>query len=134
MPAVFVHGVPDTQRVWHAATSRLNDERAAAVIAEAHRLVPGKPIRSVINSHHHFDHSGGLRAFAAAGIGVITHESNRAFFESAPMAPAAMTPDRQQSARRRVPVEGVHDKRVLIDGARTVESHQWRGTRTPTAC
>jgi len=24
MPAVFVHGVPDTQRVWHAVASRLN--------------------------------------------------------------------------------------------------------------
>ena len=89
----------------------LNDERATAVIAEARRLVPGKPIRAVINSHHHFDHAGGLRAFAAEGIGVITHETNRAFFETALVAPATMTPDRQQAARRKVAVEGVRDKR-----------------------
>lgn len=106
----------------------LNDQRATAVIAEARRLVPGKPIRVVINTHHHFDHAGGLRAFAAEGIEVITHETNRAFFETALVAPAAMTPDRQQAVRRQVVVEGVRDKRVLTDGARSVEIHHMAGS------
>ncbi len=105
----------------------LNDERAIAVLGEARRLVPAKPIRYVINSHHHFDHSGGLRAFAAEGIAVITHETTRAFFEGALAVPATMTPDRQQSARKKVPVEGVRDKRVLTDALCTVEIHHMAG-------
>ena len=45
----------------------LYDGRALAVIAAANKLVPGKTVKTVIDSHHHFDHAGGLRAAAGAG-------------------------------------------------------------------
>src|SRR5258705_9955321 len=53
-----------------------NDERADAVIAEAKRLIPNKPIRYVVNTHQHFDHSGGLRAFVAEGATIVTHDAH----------------------------------------------------------
>ena len=99
----------------------INDERATAVIGEVKRLVPGKPIRYVVNSHHHFDHTGGIRAFAAEGATVVTHEVNRPFLERALAAPATVTPDRLARAPRQASVEGVRDKLVLTDGRRTVE-------------
>jgi glyoxylase-like metal-dependent hydrolase (beta-lactamase superfamily II) len=105
----------------------LNDERALAVIAEARTLVAGKPIRYVVASHHHFDHSGGLRAFAAEGATVITHESNRTFFEGSLAAPATVAPDHMAKASRKPVVEGVRDRRVLSDGSRTVELHHIAG-------
>ena len=44
-----------------------NDERAIAVIAEVKKLAPTKPIKYVVNSHHHFDHSGRTRGIRGRG-------------------------------------------------------------------
>src|SRR5207247_580308 len=50
----------------------LSEARSDYVIAETHRLVPNKPIRYLVNTHQHFDHSGGVRTFAAEGATIIT--------------------------------------------------------------
>jgi hypothetical protein len=56
------------------------DQRSMAVIAEVKKLVPNKPIKYLVNSHHHFDHSGGVRAYAAEGATIVTHELNRPLY------------------------------------------------------
>ena len=99
----------------------LNDERALAVIAETRALVPNKPIRYLVVSHHHFDHSGGVRAFAGEGVTLVTHDLGRPFFERVIAAPATVSPDHLAKSGRKAAVEGVRDRRVLTDGTRTVE-------------
>ena len=49
-------------------------------------MIPNKPIRFVVNTHVHFDHSGGLHA-CRRGATVVTHQANVAFYEKAWAAP-----------------------------------------------
>ncbi len=105
----------------------LNDERTLAVLAEARSLLPGKPIRFVVNSHHHFDHAGGVRAAGAQPVTIVTHDVNRAFVDGILSAPASVAPDHLARSGRKATVEGVRDRRVLTDGARTVEIHHIAG-------
>ena len=58
-----------------------SEARGKAVIAEAKRAIPNKPIRYLVNTHPHFDHASGLAPFAADGATIITHENNKAYLE-----------------------------------------------------
>ena len=104
-----------------------NDARATAVIAEVKKTVPNKPIKYVVNTHHHFDHAGGLGPFVAEGAIVITHDVNKAFFEQSLAAPRTVQPDKLAQSGKKATVEGMQDKRVLSDGTRTVELYLIQG-------
>lgn len=104
-----------------------NDARSHAVMAEARRLVPNKPIRYLVNTHAHFDHSGGVRAFAAEGVTIITHEINKPFFERVLTLPHRINPDSLAKSNRRAGVEGFGARRVLADARNTLELHHIRG-------
>ncbi|MBX3586478.1 MAG: MBL fold metallo-hydrolase [Ramlibacter sp.] len=101
--------------------SPLYDGRAEAVLAEVRRLAPGKELRYVINSHHHFDHSGGLRAAAAQGATLITSEQARLWFERVLANPNAIKPDALALSGKKVALLGVNGQRSLSDGERTLD-------------
>ncbi|MEJ8835069.1 MBL fold metallo-hydrolase [Ramlibacter sp. AN1133] len=101
--------------------SPLYDGRAQAVLAEARRLVPNKPIRYVVNSHHHFDHAGGLRTAAGNGATLVVSEQARPWYERAFATPNAIRPDVLQQSGRRPTLTGVNGSRTFSDGTRTVE-------------
>jgi hypothetical protein len=101
----------------------LNEARSLAVIAEIKRLVPNKPIRYAINTHHHFDHSGGLRTYVAEGATVITHEGNKAFYEWAWKQPRTMEPDKLAENPKDATFITFKNKYVLTDGSRSAEVH-----------
>jgi glyoxylase-like metal-dependent hydrolase (beta-lactamase superfamily II) len=70
-----------------------SEARAKAVIEKARSLAFGKPLTEVIISHHHFDHSAGLRTAAAEGLAVITQHENLAFFKDLIARPHTLVPD-----------------------------------------
>src|SRR5438093_6020566 len=104
-----------------------HEVRSAAVVAKAKELRPNKPIKYVINTHHHFDHSGGIRTAIAEGATIITHEGNKAFIEAMASRPHTMTPDALSNSPKSAVVETVSDKRVLKDSTRTVEIYHMAG-------
>ncbi|HXD20947.1 MAG TPA: MBL fold metallo-hydrolase [Vicinamibacterales bacterium] len=104
--------------------SSVTEGRALANIAEAHRLVPGKPIRYHVNSHHHSDHSAGLRAFVAEGSTIVTHEMNRKFYDEVVLkAPHTLEPDTLTKTPKKAAFVYVKDKGkyVITDGTRSLE-------------
>jgi glyoxylase-like metal-dependent hydrolase (beta-lactamase superfamily II) len=105
-----------------------NEARAQAIIAETKRVIPNKPIRYGVISHHHFDHTSGLPAVVAEGITIVTPEVNKAFLERALGAPRTLAPDSQSKSGRKPVVEGfTGDRRVFQDATRTFEVHVIKG-------
>jgi len=101
--------------------SPLNDERALAVIAEAKKLVPNKPIKYLVNTHNHFDHLGGVRAFVPEGATIITNAMNKAYYQKIFNAPHTLAPDRLSQNPKKATFITVKDKYVLSDGGREID-------------
>jgi glyoxylase-like metal-dependent hydrolase (beta-lactamase superfamily II) len=104
-----------------------NEARGLAIIAEAKRVIPNKPVRYAVISHHHADHTSGIAAPVAEGATLVMHESNKAYFERALSAPRTLAPDVMSKSGRKPVIETVGDKRVFSDSTRTVELHLVKG-------
>ena len=104
-----------------------NEARGLAVIAAAKAAIPGKPIRFVVNTHPHFDHSGGLAPFVAEGATILTHDNNKDFLEKGLNSTRALVGDSLAKANRKAKVDGVGDRRVLRGGSQVIELHYVKG-------
>jgi glyoxylase-like metal-dependent hydrolase (beta-lactamase superfamily II) len=114
----------------------LNEARSVAVIAEVRKLIPNKPISYVVNTHHHFDHSGGLRAYVhEEGSAIITYRGNRDFYGQELFSltnQRTLEPDRlslypPEEAAEGYRFETVIEKHTLSDGTRTMDVHHIQG-------
>jgi glyoxylase-like metal-dependent hydrolase (beta-lactamase superfamily II) len=105
-----------------------NDTRALAVIAKAKELRPDKPLRLVINTHHHFDHSGGIRAAVSEGLTVITQKANATFYQDAISRSHSIGPDALAKNPKPLKIETVDDEMTLKDAAMTVNLYRIAGS------
>lgn len=106
-----------------------NDARSLAAIAQARALRPAKPISLLINTHHHFDHSGGVRAAISQGLTVMTHAGNRDFYEKVAY-PRRHSVQQDAQAQNPKPLRliTVNDKHVIADSVRVIEVYPVTGS------
>ena len=105
-----------------------NETRSDLVIAETKKLIANKPIRMVVNTHLHFDHSGGLRRYVDEDATIVTHAANTAFYEKAWAGPRMLSPDRLAKSNKKPAFQSVSGSSTLRgSNNRTIELHVLQG-------
>jgi metallo-beta-lactamase superfamily protein len=100
-----------------------NPERVRAVWARAKELRPSKPITQLIVTHHHFDHTGGVREAVALGVNeIITHQYNVNFITELLKRPHKINPDAlaKMGTFKMPKITAIGDSGVVKDSAMTV--------------
>lgn len=98
----------------------LYEAASAAVIKDIKTRFPGKPIKYIVSTHFHYDHSGGTRTYAAEGAQVIVPQEAVSFYRSMLASPHTLRPDALARNPKQVLVTGVGDRLSVTEGARTV--------------
>lgn len=101
----------------------LNSENGTRIIAEAHKLYPGKPIRYFAYSHHHPHYLGGVRSFIHHGATILSQDSNLHYLQFIAGNPHTMKPDSLQLQPKPLKTELYTDKKEITDGAYTMQIH-----------
>ena len=90
------------------------------VIKAAKEKYPGKPVKYLVLTHHHMDHTGGVRAYAAEGATIVVGQGSGAYFRKYLAAPFTLNPDLSSRDLSRTPVMEIADRQVFSDGKREV--------------
>ena len=100
-----------------------NEERTLAVLAKARDLRPNKPVTTLLVTHHHNDHTSGVRTAVAEGVTeIVTHKSNVAYINEVLKRPHTINPDRlaKKPSVKPVKVIAIDDEGVVKDNAMTI--------------
>jgi glyoxylase-like metal-dependent hydrolase (beta-lactamase superfamily II) len=91
------------------------------VIDAAKAKYPGKPIKYLILSHQHMDHTGGMRTYVAEGADVIVPAPDKAYFEKDVKAPRTIVPDDLQKKPRTPAITEVKDEMTIKDDTTQIQ-------------
>jgi glyoxylase-like metal-dependent hydrolase (beta-lactamase superfamily II) len=80
----------------------------------------GKPVKYLVLTHHHMDHSSGTRLYTAQGATLVVGAGNAPFFRSSFSAPHRTNPVVVQGSIADARITEVADRLVLTDGKREV--------------
>jgi glyoxylase-like metal-dependent hydrolase (beta-lactamase superfamily II) len=99
-----------------------DDGQAIPSIEMAKKRYPGKPIRYLILTHHHVDHLGGMRTYAAEGASIVIGKGDGDYLRKALMRPESLNPDAPKKAFTPKVVE-VDGKWSINDAGREVDAY-----------
>jgi glyoxylase-like metal-dependent hydrolase (beta-lactamase superfamily II) len=85
------------------------------VIDAAKAKYPGKPIKYLVLTHHHMDHTGGMRTFVAEGATIVVPAPDKAYFEKDVAAPRTVVPDDLQKKPTPANIVEVKDQMSIKD-------------------
>lgn len=105
----------------------LNEDRSLAVIAKIKEIIPAKPIKYLVNTHVHFDHSGGLRTYVDEGVTIVTQKLNQSYYQKAWVSPRTINPDHLAKSKLTAHYDTFTGKKILSDGNRIIEIHEIAG-------
>jgi glyoxylase-like metal-dependent hydrolase (beta-lactamase superfamily II) len=94
-----------------------SEARGQAIIDLVEAAVPAKPIRYVVNSHPHSDHTAGLVPFVRRGVTIVTHESNVDFLQMGLSTPRTLLGEQPLSPQ----FEAAGELMVLEDASMRLE-------------
>lgn len=111
----------------------INEWQSRFTIDAAKAKYPGKPVKYLVLTHHHTDHTGGARTYVAEGAAVIVPSPDKAFFEHIFAAPHVVSPDELQKNPKPATVIEVADRMTLTDETGEIRLYNIL-SRTRKAC
>jgi glyoxylase-like metal-dependent hydrolase (beta-lactamase superfamily II) len=100
-----------------------DESRTLAMIAKVRELRPNKPVTTLILTHHHSDHTGGVRAAVSEGVTTLVgHRSIHAYLQEILRRPHTIVPDAlaKKPQPKAVTIVDVDDEFVLKDATMAV--------------
>jgi glyoxylase-like metal-dependent hydrolase (beta-lactamase superfamily II) len=101
----------------------VSDWQSSWTIDAAKAKYPGKPIRYLVLTHHHMDHSGGLRAYLAQGATLVVGKGAGDHFRKVLSAPYTRNPDLAARDLSKTPIIEVAGKHAISDRTREFSAY-----------